>query len=63
MILLLKAIGLALALEGAAYALFPGAMKRAMTAVLSQPAEQLRVAGLAGAMVGVGLIWVVHRLL
>lgn len=63
MIFLLKAIGLALALEGAAYALFPGAMKRAMTAVLSQPAEQLRLAGLAGATLGVGLIWVVQRFL
>jgi uncharacterized protein YjeT (DUF2065 family) len=62
-ILLLKAIGLALALEGALYALFPSAMKRAMTAVLSQSAEQLRYAGLAGAVIGVGLVWVAQRFL
>jgi hypothetical protein len=62
-ILLLKAIGLALALEGALYALFPGAMKRAMSAVLSQPAEQLRYAGLAGATIGVGLVWLAQRFL
>ena len=61
MILLLKAIGLALAVEGALYALFPSAMKRAMALVLSQPAEQLRLAGLAGATLGVGLIWLVQR--
>jgi uncharacterized protein len=60
---LLTALGLALALEGLLYALFPVAMKRAMTAVLSQPAEQLRLAGLAGAALGVGLIWAVRRLL
>lgn len=63
MILLLKAIGLALALEGALYALFPSAMKRAMSAVLSQPVEQLRYAGLAGATIGVGLVWLAQRFL
>lgn len=63
MILFLKAVGLALALEGALYALFPSAMKRAMTLVLSQPAEQLRYAGLAGATLGVGLIWLAQRFL
>jgi hypothetical protein len=62
-ILFLKAVGLALALEGALYALFPSAMKRAMTLVLSQPAEQLRYAGLAGATLGVGLIWFAQRFL
>jgi uncharacterized protein len=60
---LLTAVGLALALEGLLYALFPVAMKLAMTAVLSQPAEQLRLAVLAGAALGVGLIWAVQRLL
>ena len=63
MILLLKAIGLALALEGALYALFPSAMKRTMTAVLSQSADQLRYAGLAGATIGVGLVWLAQRIL
>lgn len=61
MILLLKAIGLALALEGALYALFPSAMKRAMSVVLSQSTEQLRYAGLAGAVLGVGLVWFAQR--
>lgn len=63
MILLLTALGLALALEGAMYALFPGAMKRAMTLALSQPPEQLRLAGLAGATIGVGVVWAAQRLL
>ena len=63
MILLLKAIGLALALEGALYALFPTAMKRAMSLVLNQSPEQLRYAGLAGATLGVGLVWLAQRFL
>lgn len=62
-ILLLKAIGVALVLEGALYALFPAAMKRAMSIVLSQPAEQLRLAGLGGATLGVGLVWAAQRFL
>jgi uncharacterized protein YjeT (DUF2065 family) len=32
-----------------------------MTLVLSQSAEQLRYAGLAGATLGVGLVWLTHR--
>lgn len=63
MISALTAVGLALALEGAAYAAFPAFMKRAMTAVLGQPAEQLRLAGLACATLGVGLVWAAQRLL
>lgn len=63
MTLALTAIGMALVIEGAMYALFPAAMKRAMAVVLSQAPEQLRFAGLAGATVGVGLIWAAQRLL
>lgn len=62
MISVLTALGLALALEGVAYAAFPAFMKRAMTAVLSQPPEQLRAAGLACAALGVGLVWAAQRL-
>jgi hypothetical protein len=57
---LLTALGLAIALEGAAYALFPGAMKKMLLQVLAQPPGHLRNAGLAAAALGVGVIWLVR---
>jgi uncharacterized protein YjeT (DUF2065 family) len=57
---LLTAFGLAIALEGAAYALFPGAMKKMMLQVLAQPAGHLRNAGLAAAAIGVGVVWLIR---
>jgi len=57
---LLTAFGLAIALEGAAYALFPGAMKKMMLQVLAQPAAHLRNAGLAAAAIGVGVVWLIR---
>ncbi len=56
---LLIAVGLVLALEGALYAGFPGAMKRMMAMVLEMPAETLRNAGLAAAVAGVAIVWLV----
>jgi uncharacterized protein YjeT (DUF2065 family) len=57
---LLTALGLAIALEGAAYALFPGAMKKMLLQVLAQHTGHLRTAGLAAAVLGVGVIWLVR---
>ncbi len=57
---LLTALGLAIALEGAAYALVPGAMKRMLLQILAQPASRLRNAGLVAAVLGVGLVWLVR---
>ena len=57
---LLTALGLAIALEGTAYALFPGAMKKMLLQVLAQPAGHLRNAGLAASALGVGVIWLVR---
>jgi hypothetical protein len=57
---LLTALGLAIALEGAAYALFPGAMKKMLLQVLAQPSNHLRNAGLVVAALGVGVIWLVR---
>jgi uncharacterized protein YjeT (DUF2065 family) len=42
---LVVAIGLALALEGAAYALFPEAMRRAATALFALGEREIRIAG------------------
>lgn len=57
---LLTALGLAIALEGVAYALFPGAMKKMLLQVLAQPSGNLRNAGLAAAVLGVAVIWLVR---
>lgn len=57
---LISALGLALAIEGALYALFPDAMKRLMATVQLQPENQLRAAGVAAACLGVGLAWLVR---
>ena len=51
------AIGLALAIEGVLYALFPDGMKRMVTEVLAQPATNLRAFGVAAAVFGVGVVW------
>jgi hypothetical protein len=57
---LITALGLAIAIEGALYALFPDGMKRMMTHALAQPPNHLRVAGLAAAAVGVAIVWLVR---
>lgn len=56
----LTAVALAIAIEGAAYALFPDAMKRMMARVLTQPTTMLRTAGLIAAAVGVAVVWAIR---
>ncbi len=57
---LATALGLAVAIEGAAYALFPEAMKRMMLVVLAQPPSSLRTAGVVAAVAGVGVVWLIR---
>ena len=57
---LFTAIGLAIALEGMAYALFPAAMKKMMAHVLAQPLNNLRWAGLLAILIGVGVVWLIR---
>ena len=47
-------------IEGALYALFPGAMQRLMTLVLEQGQGPLRLAGLSLAVIGLGLVWLIR---
>ncbi len=54
---LLTALGLAIAIEGIVYALFPEAMKRMMTKVMALPTGAVRAAGLAAAAAGVFILW------
>ncbi|MBL4853247.1 MAG: DUF2065 domain-containing protein [Robiginitomaculum sp.] len=54
---LVIAVGGAMLLEGAAYALFPGGMKRAMREMMDMPEGQLRISGLVVAGIGLALIY------
>ena len=54
------AVGLMLALEGALYALFPAGMRRMLAELLSQPAGNIRLVGLAATIAGVGIVWLVR---
>lgn len=56
----LTALGLVLVLEGCLLALFPGAMKRMWAAVMPRPDQELRVAGLAAVVLGVGVVWLLR---
>jgi uncharacterized protein YjeT (DUF2065 family) len=56
----LSALGLALVLEGLAYAAFGPWMKRNMAALLSLPPTTLRAAGLGCAAFGLVLLWAVR---
>ena len=57
---LLTALALALVIEGALYALFPNTMKKMLVQVLAQPESHMRTAGLAAALVGVAIVWVIR---
>jgi len=56
----LVAFGLVFVIEGIAFAAFPGAAKRAITAVLETPDSALRMVGLASAVLGVALVWLIR---
>lgn len=54
------AIGLALALEGILYALFPDGMKKIIMQVLTMPASAVRTTGVTLALIGVLIIWFIR---
>lgn len=54
---LLAALGLAFALEGALYALFPKAMRRFMAEALKQSDDAIRIGALVMLCLGVGIVW------
>ncbi|MCA3595051.1 MAG: DUF2065 domain-containing protein [Methylobacterium sp.] len=57
---LLIALALMLALEGLAFAAFPGAMRRAMRDAAETPEKVLRLVGLVSAVVGIVLVWAIR---
>ena len=54
---LLQGMAVVLALEGIAYALAPAAMRRALSALAEAPEQRLRLGGLAVAVAGVAIAW------
>ena len=58
---LLTGLGVALILEGLAYALFPDGMKRLAALLQDAPSDNLRFAGLALAALGLAGVWLVLR--
>ena len=57
---LLTAIGVAMVIEGALYALLPNGMKKIMLHVLAQPLSHLRTGGVFTACLGLGLVWLIR---
>lgn len=56
----LTALALVLVIEGVIYALFPDAMKRMMMRLTEAPSSAMRAAGLASAVIGVFLVWLLR---
>ena len=56
----LVALGLVFAIEGLLFAAFPAITKQAMTHVLETPPGVLRIIGIACAVIGVLLIWLIR---
>lgn len=56
----LVALGLVLVIEGVLYGGLPRLAKRLAAEVLSVPEQVLRVAGIAAAVIGVLLVWLVR---
>jgi uncharacterized protein YjeT (DUF2065 family) len=54
----LAGIAVVLAVEGLLYAVAPAAMRRAVASLAEQPEARLRAGGLAAAVVGVALAWI-----
>ena len=55
---LMMGLAVAIAIEGLVYAIAPAAMQRALASLATAPPERLRLGGLAAAVLGVALAWV-----
>ena len=60
---LLTAVGLVLVIEGLLYALAPHLTRRIMSAAQEMSDDQLRLGGVVATIVGVGVVWLVQRML
>ena len=59
---LLQGIAVVLALEGLAYAIAPGFMRRMLASLAETPEVRLRIGGLVAAAGGIGLAWLLKLL-
>ena len=57
---LILGLGVALAIEGTLYALFPTQMRAMLTRVLGQPDRTFRVFGIGALIAGLVLVWLVR---
>ncbi len=57
----LAGIAVVLALEGLLYAVFPGAMRRAIASIAAVPEDRLRLGGLVAAVIGTAIAWLITR--
>lgn len=57
---LVTALGLVLAVEGILFAAFPDATRRAMLEAARSPRDRIRFVGLASAVIGVAILWLVR---
>ncbi|MEP1932870.1 MAG: DUF2065 domain-containing protein [Roseibium sp.] len=57
---LITALGLVLVFEGVLYALAPGGMKNVMRSALETPEQNLRIAGLVAAVIGLFIVWIIR---
>ncbi|RNC95452.1 DUF2065 domain-containing protein [Oceaniradius stylonematis] len=60
---LVTALGLVLVIEGIVYGAFPDLGRRIGEFLRTAPADQLRIAGLASAAIGVGIVWLARTFL
>jgi len=51
------AIGLAFVIEGLMFLAFPDRVRRMMAVVSASPANQMRIAGLISAIIGLFIVW------
>jgi uncharacterized protein len=58
----LTALGLVFAIEGLLFAAFPAQMRKAMAAAAISPDMFLRKSGIASALIGVGIVFIVRVL-
>ncbi|MDE0924182.1 DUF2065 domain-containing protein [Aurantimonas coralicida] len=55
------ALGLVLVIEGVVYCLFPDGVRRKARTAAMLPDRSLRIGGLAAAIAGVGIVWLVRH--
>jgi uncharacterized protein YjeT (DUF2065 family) len=56
----LAALGLVFVIEGLLFAAFPDAARRAVATVLNTPDQTLRTIGIASAVLGLAVVWLVR---